>query len=292
MFTERDSPRLDGKRLFLTDHEELVGLVDLALVYLYGRSPATPLDRLTPEDLARDGMGLDSFARTIDMAGLQSYRTATRPTTWADVFDTLESIRVLYDRGVEVKEKAFVEHLCDDVPALLEGMDGRLDEFVAFARQVRELAETWQKGRPQAQAFFAGIKPALDNLDAACKKRDKLPAAADAARSALAIKKLTPQEMKDQKDQSRKTREFSELCSKVHQAAQARADLIRALRSAAKQLRDRAGIACAEHVELRGPAAELRQLAQGVLRNRYYFEGDWRGEPHRVAPYWLGPRPY
>ena len=123
-----------------------------------------------------------SFLRAIDIDGLQSYRTAPRPTTWADVFDSLHSIRVLYERGVEVKEKTFVEHLCDDVPAFLDGMDGRLDEFVTFTRQVGELAKGCEKGAPEAQAFFAGIKPALDKLQDACKKRGKLPAAAEAVR--------------------------------------------------------------------------------------------------------------
>jgi len=287
-FTERESPRLDGKRLFLTDQEEFAGLVDLALVYLYARSPATPLDQWTPLDLAMDGMGMEPFAREIDIDGLQSYRTAPRPTTWADVFDSLHSIRVLYDRGVEVKEKAFVGHLCDDVPAFLEGMDCRLGEFVTFTRQVGELTKGCEKGAPEAQAFFAGIKPALDKLEDACEKRGKLPAAAEAVRCAVQIKELTAKDMKDRSDKKKK---FSDLCEKVSQAAKARADLIRAFRSSARELRDRAGMSCAEHAELRGSAAKLRQLAQGVLRNRYYFEADWRGEPHRVAPYWLGPRP-
>jgi hypothetical protein len=53
-----------------------------------------------------------------------------------------------------------------------------------------------------------------------------------------------------------------------------------------------AGIGCAERPELRPAAVRLRQLAHGVLRNRYYFEGDWRGELQQEPPNWLGPVPY
>lgn len=49
---------------------------------------------------------------------------------------------------------------------------------------------------------------------------------------------------------------------------------------------------CAERPELRPAAVRLRQLAHGVLRNRYYFEGDWRGELQQEPPNWLGPVPY
>jgi Tol biopolymer transport system component len=289
MFTEKETGRLDGgKRLILTDQEEFNGLIDLALVYLYGRSIATPLEQWTPLDLALDNLGLHSFARALDIEGLQSYRTAPRPTTWADIFDTLHSIRVLYDRDVEIKETIFVEHLCDDVPSFLEGMDGRLDAFVAFTHQVAELAKGWEKGTPQARAFHGEIKPTLDKLQEVCQRRGKLSSTAEAVHCAVQIKELTA---RDIRDRSAKKKQFSAHQGKLAQAAQVRADLIKAFRASVRELRDRAGMACAEHSEIRNPAERVRQLAQDVLRNRYYFEADWRGEPHRIAPFWLGPRP-
>ena len=288
-FLEKESARFDGKKLFLTEQEEFAGLVDLALVYLYDRSPGTPLDRLTPVDLALDGMGMESLVRALDTDGLQSYRTAPRQTAWADVFSSLQSLQVLYERGVETEEKAFAGHLCDDVPAFFEGMEGRLDEFAAFTREAVRLADGSGKSTPEAQAFFAGLKPTLDKLENACKRRGKLAPAAEAATCAAQIKELTPKDVKDVPDKKKK---FSELLGKVSQAARERADLIRVFRGLVRELADRAGMSCVEHSELRAPATRLRQLAQGVLRNRYYFEADWRGELHRTAPFWLGPRPY
>jgi hypothetical protein len=251
--------------------------------------PGTPLDWLTPVDLALDGMGVERFTRALDLDGVLTFRTAPRQTTWTDIFASLQSISVLYERGVAREEKAFAEHLCADMPAFLEGMDGRLDEFVAFARQVVELANGSRESTAEAQAFFGGLKPIMDNLDAACKKRAGLPAAAEAAGYATQINELTPTDVKDVPD---KKKRFSELSGKLSKAVRERADLIRAFRSLARELTDRAGMLCIEHSALRGPATKLRQLTQGVLRNRYCFEADWRGEPHRTTYFWLGPRPY
>jgi hypothetical protein len=286
MFTEKESQRFDGKKLFLTDQEEFSGKVDLALVYLYGRSLGTAADKLTPVDLALAGLGAGSFLSALDIEGLLSYRTAPRRTAWADIFASLQSLRYLYENGVEKEERIFVEHLCDDVPAFLEGMDGRLDEFAAFTREVAQLSKTTGKATPKDEAFFVGIKAILGKLEDACKKRGQLMAAAEAVRYAAQIKELTPKDIPDKK------KNFSEPWEKLSQAAKGRADLIRVFRGLARELRDCAGMSCVEDSELRGPATRLRQLTQGVLRNRYYFEADWRGESYKEAPFWLGPRPY
>jgi TolB protein len=288
-FLEKESPRFDGKKLFLTPQEDFAGRVDLALVYLYGRSPGIALDRWTPTDIALDGLGLASYRRAFDIDGLLSYRTASRQTTWADVFGTLRSLEHLYSRGAEKAERTFAEHLCDEIPAFFEGMDGRLGAFVAFRREVAQQTRVLEGTPPTGAAFLAAIKPALDRLDDACQKREKLPALAEAAGYAAQIKELTPQDMKDTAEKRRK---FSTSNEKLSRAAQARADVIRVFRSAAVQLRDLAGMACTEHPQLRDAATKLRQSAQEVLRNRYYFEADWHGEVYRVAPFWLGPRPY
>ncbi len=284
-FMDKGSPRFDNKKLFLTPNEEFAGVIDLALVYLYGCSPGTPLDKWTPADVALDGMGIESFTGALDIDGLLSYRTAPRPTTWADIFATVRSLDHIYSRGAEKEEKAFVERLCDDIPVFLEGMDGRLDAFAAFSREAARMANNVDAPPEHAQAFLTDLWPALDKLDDACKKREKLPPAAEAAGYAAQFRALAPKDAKEVPD---KRRTLSTLCDKLSEAAKGRADLIRAFRNAARELRDCAGMSCAEHPEFRGLVTEIRRLAQGVLRQRYYFEGGWRGELPRVAPCWTG----
>jgi hypothetical protein len=60
----------------------------------------------------------------------------------------------------------------------------------------------------------------------------------------------------------------------------------------AVNLRDAAGSAVLSQPELIAAAEKVRALCQGVLRNRYYVEADWRGEDYDVPAFWLGPRPY
>jgi hypothetical protein len=284
MFDEKASRRLEGIRLSLTAQEEFTGVIDLALVYIYGGSSGTPPDRLLPADLALHGMGIGPFLKALDIEGLQSYRTAPRQTTWADIFATLASLRYLYDNEVAKEEQAFAGHLCDDVPALLEGMDGRLAEFAQFTRQVAQTAGI----RETAHASFlaAAIRPACEKLEEACKKRERLPAAAEATRLTTQIQGLASRDLPDKKER------FLDLWQRLSREARARAEIIRAFRGAVRELASAAGMCCAEHPEFRREASRLRNLAQGVLRNRYYVERDWRGELQREPPDWLGPPPY
>jgi hypothetical protein len=285
-FRVTESARYDGARLFLSGHEDFAGLVELALAYLYEGVPATPPGSLSPADLALHGLGIRSFLKVMDIEGLQTYRTAPRPTTWADIFATLQSIRYLYDNEVEKEEQVFLGHLCDDVPALVEGMDGRFGEFAEFARHVAQLV-----GGPQtveAARLWAALRPALEKLSHAGHGRERWPRAAEVAGWAAEIARLAPQDLPD------KRKKFEDLWQRLFRAAQQRADALREFRAAARQISDAAGVACAEHAELRPVVAGLRQLAHGVLRNRYYFEADyfWRNELQREPPYWLGPTPY
>jgi len=71
-----------------------------------------------------------------------------------------------------------------------------------------------------------------------------------------------------------------------------REEMLRAYRRLAVEARDAAGFAPLEQAELLGPAEKIRTLCQGVLRNRFFTEADWRGEDYNVPAFWLGPRPY
>ena len=68
--------------------------------------------------------------------------------------------------------------------------------------------------------------------------------------------------------------------------------MLRAYRKLAMAARDAAGSGPLAQAGLLGPAERIRTLCQGVLRNRFYTEADWRGEDYRVPAFWLGPRPY
>jgi len=70
MIEEKRSSR--GSGLPIEGFTEPAGVV---MAYLYGRSGGTPLDVLTPEDLLRDGLGIQLSERLLDVEGITGYRT-------------------------------------------------------------------------------------------------------------------------------------------------------------------------------------------------------------------------
>jgi hypothetical protein len=100
------------------------------------------------------------------------------------------------------------------------------------------------------------------------------------------IKKLTDAE-------SSENRKQCERCSReLLQIIAPREEMLRAYRKLAVAVRDTAGSAPLAHAELLGLAEKTRALCQGVLRNRFYVEADWRGEDYQVPAFWLGRRPF
>ena len=73
---------------------------------------------------------------------------------------------------------------------------------------------------------------------------------------------------------------------------QPREEMLKDYRKLAIELHDTAGTALLADPALAGLAESIRALCQGVLRNRFYTENDWRGEDYRVPSFWFGPRPY
>jgi hypothetical protein len=57
-----------------------------------------------------------------------------------------------------------------------------------------------------------------------------------------------------------------------------RQEILKRYRDFVKGLRNKAGIAITEEPGTKDTSEEIRGLAQNILRERYYLEGDWRGE--------------
>ncbi len=265
-FTDKESPFFDKKDALFPRGKDFV--VRLGLIYLYDRTAGTPPGTLTPGDLVRDALGPKAARRVLDEEGLTGYRRASGPTTWADITVTLEALATLFEKKLEVQDAAYAGHLCDDLPLFVEGMDRRLKEYADFARQAQGLTSTPTK--------------ALTDLG---DKAAALPGAKDIPALSAAIRKLTSQESGENR------KKFEEVRKAILAVSGPREELLKAYRQGAVALRD----SCANWPPREGDGAGgdgMRALCQGVLRNRFYTEGDWRGEAYDVPAYWFGPRPY
>ena len=80
---------------------------------------------------------------------------------------TIESLRYLFERQLEVQDGVYARHLCDDLPPFVEGMDQRLKEYADFSREIQALCKTSDKPSPAAAKL-------LDDLAAVARKLREL----------------------------------------------------------------------------------------------------------------------
>ncbi len=285
--------------------------VETALAYLYGRNGRTPLNILTPEDILRDTLGIQSSERLLDTEGITGYRTTEEPiplhelllpsssryrpgqvqgrtrTPWSiawrrflrpqlDFSPVLElsgggdygAINMAKTKGVE----SVVGHFCGDISNLLKGLDDRTGEYETFISDLDGLCRTEKKENSQATEFLDGIKAEIEGLKT---RRANLPLT-DIAEVHDCIENI--QALFGSGGRLGKKKEFERFSEVSILALAERQAVLREYRELAKATRDKAGLVITEKPEAKELAEGIRELTQKVLRNRYYLEGDWRGE--------------
>jgi hypothetical protein len=281
LFCDRESPFFDKKDVIFRKSQDFAGDIRLGAIYLYDRVANTPLDALTPVDLVRDALGLKGAQRALDEEGLTGYRMAAGPTTWADLSGTIQSLRCLFERQLEVQDSVYAAHLCDDILPLVEGMEQRLGEYERFARDALS-----GKASPAVVKLLEGLTPISQKLRELGEKQRGLKSPKELLPLCAKIKQLTA------KDSSENRKQFEECCKQLFTAVGPREEMLKAYRKLAIELADAAGSAPLTQPELLDGAEQIRALCQSVLRNRLYVEADWRGEDYEVPAFWLGPRPF
>ena len=286
LFSDKEPAFFDGTDILFRMSKDFEIEPRLGVIYLYGRTASTPLEVLTPLDLARDTLGLRAADRSIDEEGVTGYRRAAGPTTWADLSVTLESLRYLFERQLEVQDFEYVRHLSDDLLPFAEGIDQRLSEYADFARDIDELRATLDKTSPVAVKFLEALTLVAKNLDDVGKKQLGLPSSKEVLPISSKIAQLAAKEARENR------RQFDQFSKQLLGILGPREEMLKTYRKLTIGLRDTATIAPLGHAELLAPAEKIRTRCQQVLRNRFYAEADWRGEDYSVPAYWLGPRPY
>jgi hypothetical protein len=297
-FSDKQSALFDKKDVLFRKSNGFTAAVRLGVIYLYGRTAGTPPGTPTPVDLLRDALGLKVARQVLDEDGLTGYRRAAGPTTWAEFSVTIESLRYLFERQLEVQDRVYARHLCDDLPAFVEGMDQRLKEYADFSWQLQALCGKSDKPSPAGKKLLDDLAVVVRKLEKHDERQRRLRSAKELLPLCTKIQQLTAKESGENRKQ------FEQCCRDLLRAVGPREEMLKAYRGLAVEARDAAGPgtirrmvaqdgrAPLEHPELLGFAEKIRAICQGVLRNRFYTEGDWRGEDYDVPAFWLGPRPY
>jgi hypothetical protein len=235
-----------------------------AIIYLYGRSQNTPLDRTTPMDVLRDALGIEATAALLDIEGVRTYRHAETWVAYKDPRVALEILSWIRRRerpGAQQK----IDDVCGDILTSLQGLDMRLAEYEAFAAELQRIP-----GRGPAGPFRAFVDRGLAQLRAQLSGRSLTPRATVAARA--------------QTFRSSRSGSLHGLKQVTEAALSERLHALSAHREFARSVRDAAGLAIGQLLEARDVCGHARELSGQVLRKRCYLEGDWRGEQPLGGP--------
>lgn len=284
---KRDSRLWDEEALgklsqsYLSIEQDFSGIPELSLIYLYGRSWNTPLDIIIPMDILQDALGIDAMKDVLDMEGLRGYRTAEKPVPlhilltsqgqrlwpedypgWPETLDftpffsLIKRLHMVDRKGV----KSTAAHLCGDILNSLKGLDDRIEEYEGFLNNMEQ------------SAGLLGMEKDAQNLrrELASLSITKIEKVSD---SIQAIIKLSgTDEWLWDIDQLSEFQRISGL------ALLERQTVLSKYRGFAKKLRDTAGVNITKNPETKRKFEKIRGLVQNILRERYYLEGDWRGE--------------
>jgi hypothetical protein len=268
---------------------------ELSIIYVYGRSWNTPSDIITPIDILQDTLGISELRDALDIEGIRAYRTAEEPVPlhglltsqenriwpedspgWPDVLDfspfhsLLVRIRMVERRGVE----STVTHFCEDIFNSLKGLDSRIKEYDQFLADLEDLSVE------QAASLFeveqaASLFEMVEDIEDLRSEIADLPitGVGEVSDSIGAVKRSmgTGEELWD-------VSEFYRFWKISTTALSERQEILTRYRNFVKGVRNKANVAVTEQPEAKDVPEEIRRLTQNVLRNRYYLEGDWRGE--------------
>lgn len=261
MMARMDTP-ISEKNMPLEEGRVLTSAPGRAIIYAYGRSQNTALDRMMPTDILRDALGLGGASELLDIEGIRTYRHADEWVPYKDPrvgLKVISWIRTRQRPGAQEK----IDDVCRDILLSLQGLDARIKEYGSFVGQVRRVSEQGST-RDRAPEVRERLRARLAELDERLQRRPVPPLDGTAAKIA---------EFRESANAP-----YMPFSSSVTAALYPRLDGLTAYRVFAKSVRRDAGLTLAASPGSRDVCERLRTLAGQVIRSRYYLEGNWLGE--------------
>lgn len=227
-----------------------------ALVYPINRVQATPLDRFTLVDAARECLGVGPCEYVLDVEGQR--KVARGAATCA----TRTRLDGIYAAKQQKEKRAEVDKALDDVLAFVQLVRGRIEAYARFGREQIAWLEEQKKAKPELAEALTQLQAVLKRIEAACANRRR---AIRPAEDAVALvddfrRNLVGYDGADALDR----------CKQITKAlvgiGGAQDELVGECRVAVKVLRQRAGLAMAVDPRLADIAKELRRRTQAILR--------------------------
>jgi hypothetical protein len=227
------------------------------LVYPANRVPSTPVEAFTVVDVVRATLGQGPCEYILD---LESQKAERKGRATCSVRDELKAI---YEKGQQKARRRDVERFLQDGIDFVKHIRGRIEQYLAFAREMRALLAERKKAGPELASALAPLEKPLAEVDELLEKRRE--------------KIKTPEHVVAMTEEFRKTLldyEGSDAADRVKKYTDELTDIgdnqdgmVARLRWAIKTLRERAGMLMTQDPRLAPLAQEIRERSRAVLKN-------------------------
>ena len=227
------------------------------VIYPISRVKKTPVETYTVTDILRNTLGVGPCEYILDVEGHNEKNTGINTCSVRDTF------KDYFGKGIQKQKRTEIEKLMKETLAFVRHIRKRIDQYLAFGREMKEVLEARRKAHPE----FA---PFLDEMEAIV---GELTTRADARWE----KCRTPEYIAELNDTFReKVMDYTgpDLMDRVKkygrdltEVGDNQDELVGECRWVVKALRQRAGLAMAKDPRVAGIAEEIRKRAQRIMRN-------------------------
>lgn len=245
---------------------EVVNFAGPAVIYPLDRAQAgpfrTPLESLTVVDLVRLTLGVGPCQYILDLEGQKRNSRGVATCYARDV------ITAIYKEGTQLQNRPTIEEHLEAAVVFITNVRGRIDEYVAFGRDMTAYLEEQKRRQPRHAEFLdelLRVTGRLDQFFEASRERIRTPAFAEQNADLFRDKLLTYTGPDAYPQCAAQMGVFTSIGG-------AQDGLVASCRMIVKTLRQRAGIALTENPDLKAIATEIRVRTQAILRNPTPYE--------------------
>lgn len=136
-----------------------------ALIYPLNRVSDTPLDKFTVVDVVRASLGVGPCEYILDVEGQQEAFEGMPTCSVRDILDEI------YENGQQKQRRAEIEKALEDVVAFIALIRGRIDDYQAFAKEIRAFLRERQEENPELSPYIQEMEAFADRIDTAIAQR-------------------------------------------------------------------------------------------------------------------------
>jgi hypothetical protein len=249
-----------------TEHGPIFNFSGPALIYPMDRIKSaglsTPLESLTIVDMVRMTLGVGPCQYILDLEGQKRNSRGVATCYARDV------INAIYANGTQLQSKATIEEQLDAAVAFIRNVRERIDEYVAFGRQMTSYLEDQKRLHPGQAAFIDDLLTLTARLDQLFNERKESIYTPDYARQNAEVFREKLLSYTEQDAATKCAAQMAVFTS----IGGAQDGLVASCRMIVKTLRQRAGMAMTTDPELKSLATEIRARTHAMLRNATPYE--------------------